>query len=174
MSVREVKQHKAFWKPFKLQCKDTVRSVGLSLGKGTAKIFPSSLVKAHRPKGHKGICSEVPKPAQRTSREISWIMKTRCLSWHCTAAVELSQPQWPSLHLCLWLGGNFCPNRGIFVWTGIFPMSCSLNAVWSWRFAQFPLEYQCKYRQDVYMCPAASSAPFPNLPKQSKERGKII
>lgn len=54
-----------------LQCKDTVRTVGLTLSKGTAKILPSSMVKAHRPKGHEGICSEVPKPAQRTSRGIS-------------------------------------------------------------------------------------------------------
>lgn len=101
-------------------------------------------------------------------------MKTGCLSWACTAALELSQPQWLFLHSCPWLGGNLCPNSRIFVWTGIFQMSCSLNAVWSWRFAQFPLECHCKYCQDVCMCPAASSPPFPMLPKEWRKEEKIF
>lgn len=66
-------------------------------------------------------------------------MKTGCLSWHCTAALELSQPQWPSLHSCPWLGGNLCPNSRIFVWTGIFPNVMFFKCCLKLRVCSVPL-----------------------------------
>lgn len=114
------------------------------------------------------------KSTQASSEENKHRYELKLWTWAGAAQLARSY-RWASLHWSQWFGRNSCLNSSSYLGGLIFfQMSCSLNAVWSWRFAQFSLEFHCKYHQDVCMSPAAIWPPVLALPEKCKGRRKIV